>query len=86
MTCYVYALRSDVDGACYVGISSHLQRRIKEHNGGHSASTRAKRPWRLIYREECNDHASARKREVFLKSGRGHEWLLSQGDSRSRPA
>jgi putative endonuclease len=72
---FVYVLRSDLDRTIYVGISSRLQRRIREHNAGHCVSTRAKRPWRLVYRERCCDHAGAREREVFLKSGVGRDWL-----------
>jgi len=29
----------------------------------------------LVLTEEFPDHASARKREVFLKSGQGRQWL-----------
>ncbi len=77
-TCFVYVLQSEVDGSLYVGISSRLQRRVREHNGGHCRSTLAKRPWRLVYKEQCATHAEARQREKSLKSGGGRRWLRRQ--------
>ena len=76
--CYVYILRSDVDGSLYVGITSRLQCRLREHDAGISAATRAKRPWKLVHRESFADHAAARQREAWLKSGAGREWLRAK--------
>ncbi len=86
MSCFVYVPRSEVDGTRYVGITSRLGKRVREHNRGESRSTKARRPWKLIYKERCEDHADARRREVFLKSGAGHEWLDAHLEHRSRPA
>jgi len=84
--CFVYVLESQVDGSLYVGITSRLARRIREHSGGHSVSTKAKRPWRLVYREDCADYGRARTREKFLKSGAGRQWLIDRLSRRSPPA
>ncbi len=75
MAVWVYALRSENTGRRYVGITAHLQRRVSQHNNGQTQSTRAGVPWRLIYRESCPDHAHAREREKFLKSGQGRAFL-----------
>jgi putative endonuclease len=50
---------------------------LKEHNDGKTKSTRGFRPWRLIYKEEAINRAEARKREIYLKSGIGKEFLKS---------
>lgn len=73
MPCYVYVLRSETDGALYIGITKRLQRRVQEHNLGQSSATRARRPWTPVDREVHADHLSARGREVWLKSGEGRE-------------
>ena len=73
--CFVYVIRSQVDGTLYIGISSRLRRRIAEHNSGACRSTRGKRPWVLVHREEYPDHRTARERERLLKCGAGRDWL-----------
>ena len=75
MTCWVYVLQSEKHGGTYAGISSRLQRRLREHNCGHSRSTKAGRPWKLVFRERCEDHSAARER--FLKSGARRSFLDS---------
>lgn len=74
---YVYALKSQIDGRIYVGFTSHIQRRITEHNSGYVFSTKGYRPWKLIYQECVNSRIEARVREKYLKSGIGKELLKS---------
>ena len=71
----VYVLRSKKDGRFYVGMTSSLERRVKEHNGGQNRSTRSRAPFEVIYLERCGSRAEARKREKYLKSGVGREFL-----------
>ncbi len=75
MSVSVYVLQTAATGRRYVGITANLRRRMAEHNSGQCSSTRNDVPWRLIYREDCADHAQAREREKFLKSGQGREYL-----------
>ncbi len=72
---FVYAIRSLQDGRIYVGFTTNLARRIKEHNSGSTRSTKGYRPWELIYYEEAPDRISARSREKYFKSGIGKEKL-----------
>jgi len=59
-------------------MSKNVEKRVHEHNQGRVFSTRAYRPWRLIYRENCGiNRDDARKREKYLKSGVGKEFLKS---------
>ena len=71
----VYAIKSKIDNKIYVGFKKDLERRLKEHNQGHTRSTKAYRPWFLIYQEKAKTRIEARKREKFLKSGCGKEQL-----------
>ncbi|MCB2222434.1 MAG: GIY-YIG nuclease family protein [Bacteroidetes bacterium] len=72
---YVYVLKSQVDGRLYKGFTNNLERRIKEHNSGKHKSTKAFKPWILVYNEIAEGREKARKREVYLKSGLGREFL-----------
>ena len=75
MIYYIYVLRSLKDNRRYIGMSKHPDKRLLEHNAGYTKSTTGYRPWILIYKEEFDTLQEARKREVFLKSGIGREFL-----------
>ncbi len=72
---YVYAIQSEKDGRIYVGMTKDIEIRLKEHNSGKTRSTKRYMPWRLIYKEACNDRVQARKREKYFKSGIGKKTL-----------
>ena len=72
---YVYAIKSKSRNYIYVGLTNDLKRRITEHNNGNNLKTRVYRPFELIYSEICSDRIEARKREKYLKSGVGKEFL-----------
>ena len=56
-------------------MTNDLERRIAEHNNGVNKSTKAYRPFKLIYSETFPDRISARAKEKYLKSGIGKEFL-----------
>jgi putative endonuclease len=72
---WVYAIHSERKPRIYVGMSRDVERRIREHNTGSVFSTKGYRPWTLIYKEVCGQRIEARKREKYLKSGIGKEFL-----------
>jgi putative endonuclease len=59
----------------YVGITNNLARRLAEHKSGNTKSAQLIGPFKLLYTEKFPDHITARKREKFLKSGQGREFL-----------
>jgi putative endonuclease len=67
-TWHVYMVEC-ADGTLYSGITTDLDRRIKEHNDSDRGAkyTRAKRPVRLVYSEEASGRGAAAKREYELK-------------------
>ena len=72
---FVYVLRSERDGRFYVGMTSSIDRRLKEHNLGRTKSTKAYMPWILFFFEEYANRVEARAREKYLKSGYGKQWI-----------
>ena len=72
---FVYVLRSLKDGRLYKGLTSDLERRVKEHNSGQAKSTKGFLPWELFHVEEFETREEARKREKYLKSGQGRDFL-----------
>jgi putative endonuclease len=72
---YVYVIRSEKDGRFYVGMCIDVVRRLREHNLGKTFSTKGYRPWKLLFTETCASRMEARKREKYLKSGIGKEYI-----------
>jgi putative endonuclease len=75
----VYLLESRKTNRWYIGFTpSDLARRLKRHNKGEVTSTKAFKPWRLIYCECYLNRNDAIGREKFLKSGAGRVFLKKQ--------
>ena len=66
---YTYVLLSAKDGEWYTGAASDLKARLREHEQGKVASTRFRRPLRLVYYEACLEATDAYRRERCLKTG-----------------
>lgn len=65
---FVYLVRCR-DGSLYTGITTDIERRIKEHNDGAAAAayTRSRRPVTLVYHERVKNRSVAAKREAEIK-------------------
>ena len=68
---YVYILQSEKDHKYYIGRTNNLHRRIDEHNRGHSASTRSRIPFKLVYFEKYDTINKSIHRERLIKSYKG---------------
>ena len=64
---YMYVLRSKVDSKLYIGYTNDLRRRFQEHNLGLNRSTKARKPFELIYYEAYRAEVDAMEREKNLK-------------------
>ena len=65
---YLYILRCG-DGTLYTGITTDVEARLSMHRSGKGAKyTRGRGPLELVYREQCEDHSHALKRELAVKS------------------
>lgn len=65
-------------GRFYIGFTADIDQRLHTHNSGGNASTKASRPWKMIYYEAYLLKVDALGREKFLKSGSGHTYLKKQ--------
>ena len=75
---YVYPLHSKFDNGLYIGYSTDLRKRLKQHRTGLSFSTSYRGPWKLIYYEAYAEERDALGRERYLKSGGGRRLLRMQ--------
>ena len=76
---YVYVLKSLKDQKLYIGYTSDLESRYKEHCDGLVKSTISRRPLELIYYEAYKNERDARQREKYLKGGgKAHNSLKEQ--------
>jgi len=72
---YVYVLKSLYRNYRYVGMCTTLDKRIKQHQFGQEKTTAPYRPFKVLFSEEHSNRVDARKREKYLKSGTGKEWI-----------
>ena len=64
----VYVLEHDCTQEFYIGYTTDLKRRVREHNArGHKFTTRKTGQWILVYAEAYRDETDARGRESKLK-------------------
>lgn len=78
---FVYVVEC-ADGTYYTGITTDLDRRVKEHNETKRAAkyTRSRRPVKLIFADSYECRSTASKAEYQLKSlSRRQKELLIEG-------
>ncbi len=71
---FVYVLENP-QGKIYIGQTADLPRRLVEHNETGFGYTSKYRPWVLIHKEAFDNRSQAMKREKYLKTGAGRDWL-----------
>ncbi len=68
---FVYVLVSLKRRKFYVGQTNDLADRLRRHNEGRVKSTKAYRPWSMVYFEKYETRAESMRRERELKSLKG---------------
>ncbi|BFM43815.1 hypothetical protein CFS9_24570 [Flavobacterium sp. CFS9] len=72
----VYILYSEKFNKNYTGFTSNLIERFKSHNRLEAKGYTLKfRPWKVIHLEFFNSKSEAMKREKYLKTGIGREFI-----------
>ena len=77
MIYFVYVIKSVFKNYIYVGLTNNIDRRFNQHNLGKEKTTKPYKPFKLILVEEFNSRPLARKRDIYLKSGCGKEYIKS---------
>lgn len=75
---YVYVLYSETDGNFYTGYTQNLKLRFEQHTKGEVRSTKGRRPLQLIYFEACIVQEDALRREKYLKTFYGKQFLYKR--------
>lgn len=76
---FVYVLESINTKKIYIGYTpDNVARRLAKHNSGKVQSTKAFRPWKIIYFEAYINRQDATGREKFLKNGSGRKFIKKQ--------
>ena len=72
----VYVLHSIKFNKIYIGYTSNLEARFISHNQlGTKGWTIPFRPWVILHTETFEEKSAAMKREKYLKSARGREFV-----------
>ena len=74
---YVYVLKSLRKNFLYIGFTTNLKKRFKEHNNKEELSTKHYAPFELIFYEAYRDKKDAKRRERYLKTTKGKTTLRS---------
>jgi putative endonuclease len=76
---YVYLIESlSAQGERYVGMTTYLKQRLREHNQGRSSYTKKFSPWKLTTYIAFTDRAKAEAFERYLKSGSRHAFARTR--------
>jgi len=76
---YVYVLKSISHNKRYIGSCMNLTIRLENHNKGKVKSSKAYRPYEIVYTEEYQSRTDAIKREKFFKTINGYNFLKNKG-------
>ena len=68
MSFHVYILYSPSTDRIYRGQAQDLHERLRRHNAGMEPSTKAGKPWTLLWRTSKNSRSDAYKLEAKLKN------------------
>ena len=71
---YVYVLQNP-DGRLYIGFTSDLNKRVRQHQEEKGSWTRGRGPWELVQWETFDNRAEAMRRERNLKRGKTNKEL-----------
>lgn len=72
---FTYILYSSKLAKYDIGACTDLERRLYEHNIGHSKFTSLGTPWVIVYKEEFQQLAEAKKRELQIKKMKSRKYI-----------
>ena len=72
---FVYIIYSAKINKYYIGACTNLDRRLYEHNIGHSTFTSTGVPWELRYTEQFTSLPEAKQREKEIKNKKSRIYI-----------
>ncbi len=72
---FTYIIYSAKLDKYYVGACIYLDRRLYEHNIGHSKFTSLGIPWQIVYTEGYQTLPEAKKRELQIKKMKSRKYI-----------
>lgn len=82
---YLYILNNPQTDRFYIGSTTNLKARLKQHKLGHTRTTKILNTYYLAYFEEYDSITEARLREKKLKSYKSKKylkWLITNKNSK----
>ena len=78
----IYLIQHTITKEIYIGKTTDIERRLREHNAGQQTATRRKDgSWILVYAEAYRSKQDADQRERALKQhGSNKRWLLDRAN------
>ncbi len=77
-THFVYIIYSKKIDKLYIGTTSNLEHRLKQHNSNQSNYTKNKGEWVLLYYETFQSKTEALKREKQIKAWKSRKYILKK--------
>ena len=68
---YFYILQSSKNGKLYIGSTSNLKRRLKQHNSGNNIATKPNIPYKLVHYQAYSNKKDALECERYFKTTAG---------------
>ena len=83
MNYFTYILHSESCGRFYIGQTQNLEKRLNRHNAGHVRSTKACKPWDLVWYKSFDTRSEAFQLESKLKSFKKRDYLIKWMENHS---
>jgi putative endonuclease len=75
---YVYVLKSQIRNKRYIGYSTDLKKRLVYHSSRKVKSTKAYKPWKIVFYEAFDNEQDTRAEEKLLKTGQWRRILKTK--------
>jgi putative endonuclease len=72
---FTYILFSEKLNKYYIGACIDMERRIHEHNIGHSKFTSLGMPWKIVYKKEFETLLFAKRFEIKIKKMKSRKYI-----------
>jgi putative endonuclease len=72
---YLYVLKSEETGKCYVGETSNVEKRLEKHISGRTSCGKRNTGIKLVFKEAVTNRSEAKKLESFLKRQKSRKFI-----------